>query len=338
MDAVRRFLTPSRLAAVGLVLLALAVAILFLVPSDDYLFLPNEAKPVAPLVSVAGRQSPEDDGQIYFVDVLVRRASVLERLFPGIHDGASLVSKRALNPTGLSDAARRRTSLNEMDRSEQIAAAVALRQAGYTVDADPAGALIEGVIPDTPAATTLRPTDVVVEANGRRVRTPGDLRRALESVAPGDEVALAFRRGDEREQVRLRTIAARGEPKRAAIGVFVSQAAEIKLPLDVRIDAGPVGGPSAGLPFALEVLEKLGKDADHGLDIAATGEIELDGSVGPVGGLKQKTIAAKDAGVDLFLVPAGENAAEARRHANGLRIVPVRTFQQALRALATAAG
>jgi PDZ domain-containing protein len=335
---VRRFVTPSRLAAVGLVLLALAVGVLFVVPSDDYLFLPNDVKPVAPLVTVAGRTAADEDGAIYFVDVRVRRASLFERLFPGIHGGASLVPEQAVNPTGLSDAARRRTSLNEMDRSQQIAAAVALREAGYDVDADPAGALVEGVLPDTPAARTLRPTDVIVQANARDVRTPGDLRRALETVEPGSPVALAFRRGDERTTARVRTVPSSDDPRRAAIGVFVSQAADIRLPLDVRIDAGAVGGPSAGLPFALEVLEKLGRDADQGLDVAATGELELDGRVGAVGGLKQKTIAAKDAGVDVFLVPAGDNAEEARRHADGLRIVPVSTFQQALRALATAAG
>ncbi|HEX6130456.1 MAG TPA: PDZ domain-containing protein, partial [Actinomycetota bacterium] len=278
----RRFVTPSRLAAVGLVLLALAVGVLFVVPSDDYLFLPNDVKPVAPLVTVAGRTAADDDGAIYFVDVRVRRASLFERLFPGIHAGASLVPEQAVNPTGLSDAARRRTSLNEMDRSQQIAAAVALREAGYDVDADPAGALVEGVLPDTPAARTLRPTDVIVQANARDVRTPGDLRRALETVEPGSPVALAFRRGDERTTARVRTVPSSDDPRRAAIGVFVSQAADIRLPVDVRIDAGAVGGPSAGLPFALEVLEKLGRDAAQGLDVAATGELELDGTVGPI--------------------------------------------------------
>jgi PDZ domain-containing protein len=83
------------------------------------------------------------------------------------------------------------------------------------------------------------------------------------------------------------------------------------------------------------VLEELGRDVDDGMRVAVTGELELDGDVEPVGGLKQKTIGAKRSGVDVFLVPAGENAAEARRYAEGIRIVPVRNFQQALRALAT---
>ena len=73
----------------------------------------------------------------------------------------------------------------------------------------------------------------------------------------------------------------------------------------------------------------------RGHKIAATGEILPDGSVGPIGGIKQKTIGAREAHVDAFLVPAGDNAKEARRHAHGLRIIAVKNFPQALRALAT---
>src|SRR5207249_1519878 len=106
-------------------------------------------------------------------------------------------------------------------------------------------------------------------------------------------------------------------------------------PVPVTIDAGGVGGPSAGLAFALEVMEKLGRDVDHGHRVAATGAIELDGTIDEIGGIKQKTIGARRADVDVFLVPAGDNANEARRHADGLRIVPVKNFRQALHALAT---
>jgi PDZ domain-containing protein len=82
-------------------------------------------------------------------------------------------------------------------------------------------------------------------------------------------------------------------------------------------------------------MEELGRDVVHGHRVAATGEIFADGSIGPIGGIKQKTFGARAAHVDAFLVPAGENAKEARKYADGLRIIPVDTFPQALRALAT---
>jgi PDZ domain-containing protein len=108
-----------------------------------------------------------------------------------------------------------------------------------------------------------------------------------------------------------------------------------KLPVPVQIDTGGVGGPSAGLAFTLDLMEELGRDVDRGLRIAATGTIEPDGCIGPIGGVKQKTIGARKTHVDVFLVPAGDNAREARRYADGLRVVPVQSFRQALRALAT---
>ena len=83
------------------------------------------------------------------------------------------------------------------------------------------------------------------------------------------------------------------------------------------------------------MLSELKKGVLHGHRVAATGEIFPDGSVGPIGGIKQKTIGAHEAGADVFLVPAGENARDARKAADGLRIVPVKNFPQALHALAT---
>jgi PDZ domain-containing protein len=333
---VRRQITPGRLAAVALVLLAVVAGLLLLAPArDTYIFLPDRARPVEPIVTVEGGRSPRDGGGIFYVDVIVRRATWMERLFPSIREGSTLVPASALNPTGVSDEVRRRGNLRQMSRSQSIAAAVALRELGYDVDATPTGALIEAIFPGTPAAGRLEPTDVVVAVDGQPVRTPGDLRRLISRRRPGQSVRLDVRRGDERKQVTLTTAQDPREPDRAIVGVAAAQDATIRLPISVRIDAGDVGGPSAGLAFALDVLEELGRDVDHGRRIAVTGEIELDGDVLPVGGVEQKTIGARRTDVDVFVVPAGDNAEEARRHAGDLRIVPVRNFQQALRALAT---
>ena len=144
-----------------------------------------------------------------------------------------------------------------------------------------------------------------------------------------------MQRGGTLTRVSVKTIADPTRAGRPILGIFAGQAASVRLPVNVRIDAGDVGGPSAGLAFALDVAEKLGHDVDHGHKVVATGEMCLDGSVVPVGGLKQKTIGARRAGADVFLVPAGENAQEARRYAGKMRVIPVHTYRQALHALAT---
>ncbi|MDQ5822450.1 MAG: PDZ domain-containing protein, partial [Actinomycetota bacterium] len=230
---------------------------------------------------------------------------------------------------------RRRADLREMTRSQEIAAAVALRALGKKVRATPTGALIEAIDPQAPAAGKLQPGDVVVSAAGMTVRTPADVRRIVSALDPGTKLTLGIRRGEEQLTIELTTAADPLRPGRSRIGVVVGQAANIELPVPVRIDAGSVGGPSAGVAFALDVMEELGRDVDRGNKVAATGALDLQGNVLPIGGVEQKTLGARRAHVDAFIVPAGENAAAARRYADGLRIIPVRNFQQALRALAT---
>jgi PDZ domain-containing protein len=322
------------LGALGVVLLGV-LGFLWLFSSSSFLISPDRAKPLADRVKVEGEKPDRAGGGIYYVDVLVRRASWLEELVPPLRpDGANLVPENSIRPPGTSDTERRRQSLRQMVRSEDVAAAVALRELGYDVEADPDGVIVEAIDPAAPAAGDLQPTDVIVGADGKRVRTPADLRRQLEPLDPGGPVTLDVRRGDERRQLEVRTTAAPDDPKRAVIGIAISQSADIDLPVDVDIDLGDVGGPSAGLAFALDVMEELGRNVDHGHKVAATGEIELDGTVAPIGGAAQKAIGARRAGVDVFLVP-GDNAAEARSEAGDMRVIPVDTFQQALRALAT---
>jgi PDZ domain-containing protein len=330
---IRRALSPGRLALAGLSLVLIVLLSLWLIPSNTYIFLPDRARAVDPLISVQGGHDTNTGG-IYFVDIFVRKATWIERLWPGIHEGAELVPKSAVLPKGVSDAQRQQADQREMKRSQSIAAAVALRAAGYKVVAKPTGVLIEQVAGDVPAAGKLLPTDVIIATNGKTVRSPTDLRREIGRLHPGDSVRLTVRRGSELKQVVVRTVADPQHSGRAIIGVIVSQAAFIKLPVRVKINAGNIGGPSAGLAFALDILDQL-KDVDHGQRVAATGQIELDGTVSPIGGVRQKTIGVRRSGIHIFLVPAGDNATEARRYAKGLRIVPVHTFRQALRFLAT---
>jgi PDZ domain-containing protein len=329
----RRLLTPGRILLLGLALLATALALL-LIPSSQYVFLPDPAHPVAPLVTFSGGKDPPRGG-VYFVDVVVRKATLLERLFGGLHEGADLYPASAVNPPGLGDRQRRRIDLQDMQRSQEIAAAVALKAAGKQVVLRPTGALVDLIEPGKPAVGKLLPEDVIVAVDGVRVLGPRDVFTEMRKYAAGAVVRFTVRRGKRSLVIPIKTVAADSGPRRPVVGVFLEPAIDIHLPFKVRIDAGNVGGPSAGLAFALEVMEELGRDVVHGHRVAATGEIFADGSVGPIGGIKQKTIGARQAHVDAFLVPAGDNARDAKKHAAGLRILPVENFSQALRALAT---
>ena len=327
----RRHLSPGRLVGAGVGLLVLVGLVLFLTPSNEYIFLPDPAHPVAPYVRVAGHKPRAGPGAIYFVDIQVRKATLLERLLPQLRDGGELVPSGDVNSPGQSDTQRRQADLREMSTSQQIAAAVAERAAGYRVPTTYFGALVDGIFPGLPAVGKIQPSDVIVSVDGSPVRRIGDLRRLITAHASAP-LRIGLRRGSQLEQVTLRAVRRAGRP---VIGVQVEQAATVHLPVAVKIDLGKVGGPSAGLAFALEVLEALGRDVDRGYKVAATGQIALDGSVTPIGGAAQKAIGVRRAGVDVFLGPAGDNARDAGRHAGNVRVIPVQSFQQALRTLAT---
>jgi PDZ domain-containing protein len=334
---VKRLFSPGRLLLAGAILALITFGVLWLAPSGDYLLLPDEAHPVAPLVTVEKPKRGGGKDGIYFVDLFQRRATFLESIFPGIRGGSTLVPEDRVNPHGIADSVRRQADLGQMARSQEIAAAVALDELGYDVQIRENGAFIASVYSDLPAVGKVVPGEVIVAVDGRRVRSTIDLQRLIGERPPGTAITLTLLGSDKRRNVRLVTAPNPADKTRSVIGVLVEPAADIRLPIKVSIDAGNIGGPSAGLAFALDVMEKLGRDVDRGLRVAATGELSLDGSVHRIGGIKQKTLGARAADVDVFLVPA-ENAAEARAHADGLRIVPVSSVEQAVQRLSTLSG
>jgi PDZ domain-containing protein len=327
-----KWLSPSRIAAAGLLLIVVAVLALWIAPADGYqLQLVDPAHPVAPVVSIKGKRPSRGKGSIYFVDVRERPARLIERLLPWVRaSGSSLVPAPPIS-TSLD----RRLGQQEMSDSQKIAPYVALKLLKYKVSAESQGVTVLVVQKGAPAAKVIQPGDVIVAVDGKPVKTIVELRGLLQHKRPGDRVRIEFRRGGKVRKATLTTTADPDDPTRAIIGVTAIDDLEVKLPFRVKIDTGNIGGPSAGLAFALDILQELGRNVTHGHKVAATGELTLDGQVLPIGGVKQKTLGARRAGVDVFLVPAGENAQEARRYADGLRIIPVENLPQALRALAT---
>jgi Lon-like protease len=331
---VRRRLTVGHVAGLVVAALLITLGVLYLAPSGDYILLPDRAHPVAPLVKVQGGREPAAAGEIFFVDVFERRASELESLFPWLHHGATLVPAKLLVPPGETDQTARQADLRAMQVSQQIAAAVALRKLGYKVTAKPAGVVVDAVESGSHAVGVLQPGDVIVVVDGAATATVAALRAQITKLKPGDVATLVVRRAGATKTLHIRTVADPVAKKRAIVGFTPDQVANIKLPVKVQIDAGNVGGPSAGLAFTLQVMEELGHDVTRGYKVAATGQIELSGAVTAIGGVKQKTFGVKEAGADVFLVPVdGGNAKTAEQYAGTLKIIPVTSFAQALRAL-----
>jgi PDZ domain-containing protein len=332
-------LTLPRAIGAGIVLAAIALTVLYLVPSNNYyVFLPDRAHALQPLVSIPGERPPRNQrGGVYFVDVRFRKAHLLEDLL-----GRPLASNATLVPVqqvrgSATEQQQEHIDVTEMQQSQKTAAAVVLSRLGYHIRVRLPRIVIGGILRNAPAAKVLRAGDELLAVDGQPVHSLGRLHQLITPHRPGDRLRLTFRRRNRTTTAAVRTIPSLEDRREAAIGVLVDEtgAAIGKLPVRVRIATAGVGGPSAGLAFALGLMEELGRNVDRGYKVAATGELELDGSVLPIGAVKQKTVGAREAGVDVFLVPAGSNARVARKYAHGLRIIPVQSFPQALHALAT---
>jgi len=339
-----RHVTPWRVAGVVVVCLVVTYLILIRIPSDKYVLLVDQAHPVAPLVNVQGGK-PAKSGSLYFVDVREERASELQSIFPSLLPAhSSFVPAGVIVPPCSTPEQANAAALQEMAFSQRVAAAVALRKLHYHVVVKPTGVIVSQIIPGlrktphgpvipTHVGCKLQPMDVVLAVDGTPTLTLLSLQNALARVKPGAVVRLRIRRAGKILTVPIKTIDDGG---RALVGFDPAQLATFKLPRKVTIDANGIGGPSAGLAFTLEVMQQLGRNVLHGHKVAATGEMELNGAVGPIGGIKQKTYGVRKAGADVFLVPVGgHNLRDARRYAGPLRIIGVRSLDQALHDLAT---
>ena len=333
----RAFRTLLLLGLVGLV--ALGGIALWAVQADsaDFAFVPQAAQPAIAVVSLEDAAAPPAGaGRVFFTTVGVRHATVWETWF-GV-DGGQLVPEHAVQPPGESDADRARMDTLAMDDSQQTAEVVALRALGYQVRVRPAGVIIAGIDRAAPIASSgAKLGDVILSTDGRRTLDIEGLRTAVRRVDPGAVVDLGLHRNGTMLTVAVKTIRSE-ESGDAILGILPAQANAVDAARTVTYSVKGVGGPSAGLAFALQIYSAGRGYANlHGLKVAATGTLSMTGTVGPIGGVGEKAEGARRAGATVFLVPS-DNAAEARAaHVTGLRIVPVGNFADALRALAVTA-
>jgi PDZ domain-containing protein len=303
------------------------------------LVAPGSARQVNDLLSVKGAKVYPPDGKLYYATVSVRDdISPYEVLRAWIDPNIDLVSSKAVRGS-ISPARFRQLNVEAMADSKQVAEVVALRRLGIDA-ASGNGALVNEVAPDFPAASVLRAKDVIVAVDGKRVKVADDAVAVIRSHRPGDRVQLRIVRGTEAERDVETTVraGADGLPKLGV--VIVTKDFKVQAPFAINIDSGRVVGPSAGLAYALEIIDMLTPgELTGGKRVAATGELaSLSGEVGEIGGVAQKTITVRRAGAQVFLVPRA-NYREAKAHAgNRLRVIPIDDIDGALRALGELKG
>ncbi|MEQ8841995.1 MAG: S16 family serine protease [Acidimicrobiales bacterium] len=311
-----------------------------LIDDDTVAQKPGSANPTATRVSIAADGLDDPDGSILFTTVqLDTSISVFDWLSSEVDDDIDL--RRRSDVLGdRTDVDNREINLEMMQVSKDNAVVAALEYLGIPVF-DETGLGIDTVRDDGPAQGVLVAGDVIVAVDGVPITGFASLQDVLATAAPGDVGVITVEKFDtlERRVVELAWGEHPDRPGDAYIGVnIVPRQEELPLPFEVEIDSGSIGGPSAGLAFSLTILDLLTDgDLTGGLDVAVTGTIAIDGTVGPVGGSGQKAAAARDAGAAAFIVPL-DMVPIAAPHAGDMPVIGVSTLEEALGVLADLGG
>jgi Lon-like protease len=298
---------------------------------------PGPAEDTLRLVDIAGTASYSSSGELLLTTVAVDDDLGLnEWLRASVSRTVDAVPRERIYPTDTDQDEVAEYNAALMADSQLTATMAALDAAGYEVTGE--GALVASVAEDA-VTHELRIGDVITAVGDDPVTDNRGVVEAVQGRDPGTRLVLTVQRDGDELEVEVELGRAPDDPDRAYIGVLLTT--ELDLPVDVEIDAGIIGGPSAGLMFALSIIDLLGPDdLTGGTVVAGTGTLDLDGRVGAIGGIRQKIVGATTRGGDqrpatVFLVPRG-NLAEAEETTVGrdVLLVPVETLDDALMALA----
>lgn len=326
-------------------ILVVAVLLLIVVLAATFIKLPYAVERPGPvtdtlgslddgsdLVQVKGAKSYQTEGDLYFTTVRVlgnpeAHINGWEWLIGHLDPDSTVLPEKDVFGEDRTEKEIEQMNTAQMQGSQENSTAVGIRSTGAKV---PQENLVAQVAKDLPAHGKLKTEDVITAVDGRTIDRVSDIVSAISDRKVGEKVRVGVRRDDRARTVTMTTADIGGG--RAGIGIGIEP--KYDYPYEVRIDAGRVGGPSAGMMFALAVHDVLTPGAlTRGKSIAGTGTINDSGDVGPIGGIHQKMVGARDADATWFLAPEKNCTDVVGKVPDGLNVVAVGTFDEALTAV-----
>ena len=316
----------------GLFFIGMTGAIAWNVELPYLAFGPGPVSDAADAVVAESVDVYPPDGELLMLTIVSQRVNVFEAIIAGIDPTIDLVSKQAVRRPGETSEEYRNRTLQQMDDSNFRSIAVALDY--LEIDLVASEVVINEFVEGVPAASVLVLGDSILAVDGVTVDTVEDIRPLLEGVGVGESVAMSVNRDGEIIEVEVQLTERDDEPGVAMIGVILGELSEPPFPL--KIQAGDVGGPSAGMMHTLAIIDTLTQgELTKGHVIAGTGTIKMDGTVGNIGGIRQKVPAAEAAGASHILVPAGNYDSALTADFNHIEIIPIDTISDAVAFLET---
>jgi PDZ domain-containing protein len=288
------------------------------------------------IIVINGKQANSTTGHLNMttVDVSTAPLTAFDAMVGWLKHDQVVVPKASVYPPGQSENQVNQQNTEDFTESQDNATAAAACELGY-----PHRFGVLTVASTGASFKALQPWDVFQSVAGQPATTSAELTAILAKQTPGTKVAVAVLREGKPKTVTI----ALGQPLKgrtgASLGVEVSPDI-CQLPFEVDLGLGnQIGGPSAGLMFALGIMDKVGTtDLTKGQFIAGTGTIDQAGNVGPIGGIQLKMIAARRAGATVFLAPAGNCADVKGATPGGLDVVKVSSLHDAVQDLTALQG
>lgn len=291
-----------------------------------YAIGPGPAREVAPLIRVRGRSVYQSSGHFVMTSVHIAQLTALGAIAAWLDPHRTVVGRGELYAPGETSQEEQQRAISEMDQSKLDAAYVVLHELERYPKEHGRGALVESVVPGCAADGELFPGDLITAIDGEPIGGLRAASSAIESAPSGSTLGFDVTVDGKPQHVELVRKPCGGEHK-PLVGVRMIP----RFPFPITISSGDVGGPSAGLMWAITLYDLLTPgDLTGGRTIAGTGVIGTDGSVYPIGGIEEKIVAAKDAGADVLLLPKGNLAGARAAGIGGIELVPVGTFDDAL--------
>ncbi|HTX78279.1 MAG TPA: S16 family serine protease [Longilinea sp.] len=317
----------------GLLCLCMLAAASSVLLINNGLDAPGVALSVGPMVQMPDQYRHDFSGQYYLVTVLSQAPITAGEWVLGQVDPAfEIVPPEQVTPKNTTPQQQAKQDYQMLDTSETTAIAVGLKLAGYPTALVGKGVQVDGILPDSHANGILQVGDIITALDGKTVQTTTDLINLVGALNAQTPAHLQIERGQAQLQVDVPLLPPSSPNGNPMIGIQIETAGfDYRPPFPISIETDKIsGGPSAGLMFTLTVYNSLtSENLTGGRKIAGTGTINLDGTVGPIGGVKQKVFAAEVVGATYFLCPA-DNYADAVSVAKNITVIKVSTVDDAL--------
>ncbi|MDR0846070.1 MAG: PDZ domain-containing protein [Lactobacillales bacterium] len=291
----------------GLVAILVVFILAFFVTYPFYIESPGLCSNLNQYVTVDGKRDSSKGG-FYLTAVGVREANGVALIHALFDPTESIEKKEDVVGKGGDFETMRRVNQYYMENSENNAIEESLKLAGKPYSFDYLGIYILSIQDNSPFKDVLNIGDTIVSLDGHAFQTADEFVNYVMSLGKGAKITVTVKEdGKEksytRKLVKLKQ-ADKKAPTRYGIGIVLTDHTKIKSEIPIEINAGSIGGPSAGFMFTTEIYEQVsGEDLHHGLDIAGTGTINDKGEIGIIGGVDKKVVAAADAGAQYFFAP-----------------------------------